>query len=336
MLNVYGDISPRTAGYASAQLLKRGQYIMVTERWMDQRPLPMRSSRTMVARRYKSLDRATQPLVEGTPPAGKKVTFEDVTATLEQYGDYVELTDVIQDTHEDPVLQEYTDILGEQAAETYEVVRFGVLKGGTNVFYSNTDGTPTRAEVNTKLTNGVLSQVERSLLKQKAKHFTRVVRPSANYATEPIGACFVVLCHTDCIADVRALTGFTPVEKYAQDVAYPGEVGKVGNFRFIATPLCEPWLASGVAVGATGMLAANATNIDVYPYIVMAQNCAAVVPLKGKNAVEMKVVNPGKPAYGNPLGQAGSVGWIGYHGAMIQNDAWLARIECGATAAPTN
>jgi N4-gp56 family major capsid protein len=80
---------------------------------------------------------AVTPLVEGVTPAGNSISNQDYSVTLSQYGDYVTITDVILDTHTDSVLQETTDILGEQAALTVETLRFNVLKAGTNVFYAN-------------------------------------------------------------------------------------------------------------------------------------------------------------------------------------------------------
>ena len=44
---MYGDISPRTAAYAAAQLLKRALPLMVTERWGQAKPLPSNASITL-------------------------------------------------------------------------------------------------------------------------------------------------------------------------------------------------------------------------------------------------------------------------------------------------
>ena len=85
-LNKYGDISPRTAGFAARKLLERGQYDMVIERFMQAKPLPKHKTKTMKFRRYEALPRADAPLAEGIPPAGRKMTKTDVEATLEQYG----------------------------------------------------------------------------------------------------------------------------------------------------------------------------------------------------------------------------------------------------------
>lgn len=131
---VYGDISPRTAAYASKELLERANPLLVLERFGQAKPLPEKSSKTIKFRRYNSLDPTPNPLTEGVTPSGKKMTATDVSASVVQYGDFIEISDVVQDTHEDPVLKEGMAVCGEQAANMLELVRFGILKAGTNVY----------------------------------------------------------------------------------------------------------------------------------------------------------------------------------------------------------
>jgi len=150
-----------------------------------------------------------------------------------------------------------------------------------------------------------------------------------------VGPAFWAMCHTDLEADIRSLTGFVPTEKYSQsENAIPFEVGKCESVRFVLSPLFEPWLAQGAAVGATGLIAANATNIDVYPIMIVAPDAYGIVPMKGKNAVDIKVINPGKPDKSDPLGQRGYVGAKTWHTAVILQDDFMVRIETGATNNP--
>ena len=114
MMTTYGSISGGTAGKAARKILDRGQFLMVVERFGQVDPQPRNSSKTRKFRRYESLLRAMAPLAEGIPPAGQKLTFSDIECTLEQFGDSVPLTDVIADTHEDPVLDQIMKICGEQ------------------------------------------------------------------------------------------------------------------------------------------------------------------------------------------------------------------------------
>ena len=90
--NTYGDISPRTAAYAVRELLKRGDPLLVLERFGQAKTLPQKSTQTMKFRRYEALEPATTPLTEGVTPSGKLLTKTDVTTVLRQYGDFVGLT----------------------------------------------------------------------------------------------------------------------------------------------------------------------------------------------------------------------------------------------------
>ena len=124
---VYGDISPRTAAYASKELLERANPLLVLERFGQAKPLPEKSSKTIKFRRYNSLDPTPNPLTEGVTPSGKKMTATDVSASVVQYGDFIEISDVVQDTHEDPVLKEGMAVCGEQAANILEHELFDLI-----------------------------------------------------------------------------------------------------------------------------------------------------------------------------------------------------------------
>ena len=336
MITKYGDISPRTAAFAVKRLLERGQYLMVTERFGQVDPQGKNKTKTRKWRRYESLARAGAPLAEGIAPAGQKLTFTDITATLEQYGDAVKLTDVIVDTHEDQVLQQAMDLAGEQAAETVETLRINFLKAGTNVYYAN--NVATRGTVNSPAVRGDFRKIYRAFKKNKAREISQIVKASAMISTEPVGAAYFVMGHTDCDADLRGVTGFIPVEQYSNSMAaMPGEIGKIENMRIILTPLFEPWLASG-ASGTTylsgGVEVAGAAACDVYPLIIVSRDAYAIVPLQGANAVTPMVLNPGTPDKSDPLGQIGYVSWKTYQTGAILNQLWCARLEVAATAVP--
>jgi len=332
-ISYYGDISPRTAAHTAAGLLIRALANMLTERFGQQKPLPQKSTRQQKFRRYLALTRVTAALAEGVTPDAESLTYEDVQCVLEQWGKLVKITDVIEDTHEDPILQESRDLVGEIMAESLEVVRIGVIKAGTQVYRAG--NVATRVLVASVFDRGLLRKSVRLLRANKAKYFTQIVKATPNVATEPVGPAFWAMCHTDLEADIRSLTGFVPTEKYSQsENAIPFEVGKCESVRFVLSPLFEPWLAQGAAVGATGLIAANATNIDVYPIMIVAPDAYGIVPMKGKNAVDIKVINPGKPDKSDPLGQRGYVGAKTWHTAVILQDDFMVRIETGATNNP--
>jgi N4-gp56 family major capsid protein len=324
---VYGDISPRTAAFAVKTMLVRGIPLLVLEKFGQVFVMPTKATKVAKFRRYNALAVATTPLVEGVTPTGKKQTVTDVTATLDQYGDFVEYSDVIEDTHEDPFLMSTSETLGEQAAQTIETVRWGILKGGTNVSYANGSA---RTSVNTPISLTLQRTATRTLLRQNAKQITRIVGSTASYRTEPVEASFIGLAHVDLENDIRAMPGFTSVKQYGNPgSAYPGEVGAVDNVRYILTTLFTAFADAGGAKGT--MISTTGTSADVYPVIFLAQDAYGIVPLKGKDSLSIMVVNP-KPTHGDPLGQRGTAGWKTMQTAVILNDAFLVRGEVAATA----
>lgn len=322
----YGDISPRTAAYAEKELLKRGLPYLVLEKFGQAKALPEASTKVIKFRRYNALPNTPTTLTEGVTPAGQTLAVTDVTATLAQYGDKVTITDVILDTHEDPTLNESVALLGEQAAQMIEKMRFGVLKAGTNVLYANGAA---RNAVNTAISITLQRRAVRALKRQNARFITSIVRSTPSYGTENVAPGFVALIHPDLEADVRGLTGFVPAEKYGTMTPWENELGKCEDVRYVSSTIFEPWADAGGAKGT--MLSTSGTSADVYPVLFLGRDAYGIVALKGMFALTPMVVNP-KPSDSDPLAQRGHVAWKAMQTCTILNDSWMIRGEVAATA----
>lgn len=331
-ITTYGDISPRTAAHAQKMMLERGVPILVLEKFGQGKPVPTRSSKVTKFRRYTALPNTPVALTEGVTPAGQTLTHEDVTAELEQFGDYVRWTDVVEDTHEDPVLQEASEVIGEQSAQMIEIMRYGKLKAGTSVFYAN--GTA-RNQVNTSISTGLQRKVTRFLKGQNARKVTKVVSSTPSYGTSTVAPSFIGLVHSDLESDIRNMPGFTPCEKYGSMTPYETEIGKVEDVRYVYSTIFDSWIDAGGAKGSgdSEMLSTGETSADVYPILFIAQDAYGIVPLKGKASVTPMIHNP-KVSDSDPLAQRGSVGWKSMQTAVILNDMWMCRVEVAATANP--
>ena len=327
MANVtYGDISPRTAAYAEKELLKRGLPYLVLEKFGQAKSLPSNSTKVEKFRRYNALSNTPTALTEGVTPAGQTLTVTDVTATLVQYGGLVQISDVILDTHEDNTLNESVVLLGEQAAQMIEKMRFGVIKAGTNVLYGNGSA---RVAVNTAITTAMQRKAVRALKRQNARPITTIVRSTPSFGTENVAPGFVGLCHPDLEGDIRLMTGFTPAEKYGSITPWENELGKVDDVRYVTSSIFEPWADAGGAKGT--MLSVTGTSADVYPVLYLGRDAYGLIALKGQYALTPMVVNP-KPSDSDPLAQRGSVSWKAYQTCVILNDLFMARLEVSATA----
>lgn len=323
----YGVISQRTAGYAVADMLDHAEPIIVLGKFGLTKPMPRNKADNMKFRRPVPFAAATTPLSEGVTPAAQQMQYEDVPVTMAQYGSWVKITDKVYDLAEDPVLRDATELCGEQAGETKEMLLYGVLKAGTNVAYAN--GTQ-RTDVNTAISLNLVQGATRMLNAQRAKKVTQMLASSPNYATKAIEGGFIAFCHTDCDRDIRALAGFTPVASYgSRQPLCPEELGSVETVRFITSPLLTPWADGGGAKGT--MKSTTGVNADVYPVIVIGKNSYGHVPLKGKEAIVPKVVNPDNADKTDPLGQWGFVSWKMWDASVILNQLWMIRLEVAVT-----
>ncbi len=323
----YGDISQRTAAYAAKEMLKHAEPILCLSKFGQVKTIPKNTAEGVKFRRPNVFTVSTTALTEGVTPTAQQLTYADVSATLGQYGAVVNITDKVADLAEDPVLSDASMLCGEQAAETVEMLTWGVIKAGTNVFYNNGSA---RTDVNTAITLAKQRAITRDLKSSRARKITQMVGASTNVSTEPVDAAFIAFGHTDCEADIRGLTGFTPVEQYGQMKALPYEVGKVEDVRYILSPLLTPFADGGGDKGT--MVSTSGTKADVYPIIFIAKEAYGLVSLKGSTAIKPTVINPDTVSKSDPLGQMGHVGWKTYYVAKILNDAWQARLECGVIA----
>lgn len=348
MNTTYGDISPRTAAYVVKDLLTRGMPYLVLEKFGQSKPLPKNSTKTIKFRRYflkhsdltaftpkdyfgtGNFDPVQKQLNEGVTPDATQLDKQDIEATLVQYGDRTVVTDVIMDTHEDPILTEATEVLGEQAAIILEKSRFNVIKAGTNVVYSN--GT-TRSAVNSVFSATVQRTAVRTLKRQLARAITSAVKSTPSYGTEAISPAFIGLCHPDLEYNIRKASGFIASEKYGTVAPFENEIGKIGDVRYIVSTIFEPWTAVGAcgATGGTNVIQNSSNQAHVYPILYLAKDAYGIVPLKGKESIVPMVVNP-KPSDSDPMAQRGHVAWKAMQTSLILNDSWMVRAEVAAQA----
>lgn len=334
-----GDISYRTAGYFSRELLKRAQPLLCLTRLGTPKTLPKNAGKTIKFRGYLHLDNQPKALIEGVTPEASKPEYRDVECMIGQYGDYVELTDVITDTHEDPLIAEFSDILGEQSAIMIERITKGVLMGGTNVLYSGETGgviATSRTGVNKPISLNLIRRAIRALKRQEARPLTNVITASPDFDTSPIAPSFIAVCHVDLEADLRELKGFVPVEHYSSYQPLEGEIGACEGLRFVMTTIMEPFLNAGAAPEAGDKIESEqGACADVYPILVFGKNAFGVVPFarasKGASPISPMVLNPNTPRGGDPLGQRGTIGWKAYHTAVILYDFYMLRIEVAAS-----
>lgn len=350
----YSTVASRNLIRAAQGMLEHAMPIIVLGDFGDQKEMPLNSTDTLVFRRTlpfgasgtgsgiggqqyvgtpgagTGLNPTSFALTEGTTPTANTISFQDVSVSLVNYGILFQFSSKTEHLYEDDVPAEMQKLVGETLGEVLEIVRYGVLKAGTNVIYSNG---ASRGVVNTAITLNKLRQAARVLESNRGKRVTQRLAPSVNYQTRAVQPAYIVFCHTDCESDVRNLTGFTKVEEYGSfKPIHEREIGAVEQFRFITSPLLLPFAGAGSAT-LNGMVSTGAgTNVDVYPYLVIGESAWGQVALKGMSAITPRLISSKTINHANPLGMFGYVGAQTWFAAVRLNDAWMIRIEAGVTA----
>jgi len=284
------------------------------------RDIPQNSgTSTIKFRRYGNLSAATTALTEGVTPTGSSMSVTDITATVAQYGDFVTYSDVVSYESKDAILTEFAEVLGDQAGDTLDQLARDVLAAGTTVTYV---GQSDRVSVSSTdlITATEVRKAVRTLKLAKARRITRMVAASTGIATEPVSQAYVGICSPNTTYDLQDETGWVPVEKYSSSMGImEGEVGKIGDVRFIETPNAKVFSGAG------------ASSIDVHATIILGAEAYGVSRISG--AALKNIVKPlGSGGSTDPLDQRGTTGWKGTFVAKILNDDFMVRLEHAVTA----
>ncbi len=117
--DTFSPLTPEQQTYYSAMLIKRTYPRLPF--WDDAQKVtvPARSGGFQTGaiqfRKFNALAVDTTPLLEGIPPAPKQLSVSVVSAQLQQYGDWIRMTDLLLDTSTDDIMMEAMDLLAENA-----------------------------------------------------------------------------------------------------------------------------------------------------------------------------------------------------------------------------
>lgn len=346
----YGTVGSRNLIRAAQGMLEHAQPITVLGDFGTQREMPQNSTDTLVFRRTLPFGASTTGtaiegtsryqgtpdiqasnfvLAEGVTPNANTISFQDVSVTLQQYGILFKYSNKVEQLYEDDIPGEMVKLTGETLAEVMEMVRYGTLKAGSTVLYTNGSS---RSAVNTPVSLNALRKAARTLESNRARRVTSRLAPGVNFGTRAVQPSYIVFNHTDAVSDIRNLPGFTRVEEYGSfKPIHDREIGACEDFRFISSPLLKSFAGAGSST-VNGMLSVGGSNVDVYPFIIIGEDAWGQVALKGMSAIKPVVLKASQTNHANPLGQFGYVGASTWFAAVRLNDAFMAKIEAAVTA----
>lgn len=295
------SVSPTIQTYYDKKLLDRMLANFVHFQFGQKRPIPRNGGKTIQFRKFASLTPATTALTEGVTPTGSNITITEITSTVAQYGNYVEVSDILDMVAIDPVLDEMADVLGEQAAETLDVLTRDILvTQGTNIQFPGTKIANADVAATDKLTVDEIRKTIRNLKNGKAK-------PLAD-------GYYLAIVHPDAVYDLQGDPAWVSASEYAgSSQIFSGEIGKLYGVRFVETPNAKVFAGAG------------ASGADVYSTIVLGKDAFGIVDIAGSSAIQNIIKAHGSAGTADPLNQRATTGWkamftakVLYQEAMVQ------------------
>lgn len=344
----YGSITPTQAAYSAKTLLERAIPFLILEQIGQMKPLPANNTKTINFRRHKLSAVANQigsngevltagsltafQLSEGTTPTELATTMENVDVTLAQYGAVVGVSDITEDTHIDDVLTEYMGILGENAGQVIEAMRWlGLVSGAGATFLAG--GVGAEGSIIAPFNAAELRAAVRSIRASHGRPITKVVKSDVRYGTQACEPSFVAVCHSDMEGTIRKQLGanFTPVADYGSSMTpLQGEFGNFENIRFLtSTLLGKRANAGGTVASAPNLHSDNATNVNLYDVLVFGADAWAGIALKGEFAVTPTMVRA-TPTDSDPLAQRSKAGYKTMQAVKVLQPAHIRKIVTGA------
>jgi N4-gp56 family major capsid protein len=251
------DLSYEMKTYYSDYLIDNAYPELVHDQFGQKRPIPKNGGKIIEFRKYSPLSKSTTPLTEGVTPSGQALNVTVVTATVAQYGGYVELSDMLLLTAIDNNLVEATKLLGHQAGETLDTITRNVINAGTNVQYNDAD-----VAARYLLVGGESS----------GNHYfgvnpvRRAVRNMKYNKAKKINGTYVGIIHPDTAYDMMGDDDWLAASEYAGSTQiFEGEIGKIHGVRFVETTEAkvfhaEDLVADGSANEARNLTVASYTN----------------------------------------------------------------------------
>ncbi|MES2137592.1 MAG: N4-gp56 family major capsid protein [Pseudomonadota bacterium] len=120
--------------------LEVAQRYLVLHGFADKKKMDKRAGLTWTATRWNRLPLPQAPVAEGVPPNPNSLTFTQVTGTALQWAGRIVFSDVAVVATQWDLLEESSERLGMQIAETKERNGFQLLSSGTQVNYVNSRG----------------------------------------------------------------------------------------------------------------------------------------------------------------------------------------------------
>lgn len=276
----------------------------------ERKTMPRNGGRILRMRRYNPLPTALVPLGNtGVTPPSVALTAVDIDATIQFYGQYIQLNEQVTLQNQDPALNQAAERLGVSLRQTEDELTRNML-AATAAAINAVGGV--NGDNPTEITRVDVDEVVRVLLNNNAYTILDNIEGEDRFGTAPVRDAYFALASTQLTGDLDAVAGFIHKNNYPSPMnALRSEWGSIGNLRFLVSSIGS----------VTPNASANGNN--VFNIFCVGMEAYACIEQDGYSA--QFIYRP--PIYDSPLALNASVGYKFAEVPRILNDAWVINLR---------
>jgi N4-gp56 family major capsid protein len=303
------QLSAENATFYQTAMLDRLMPELFFMKYGDKKNIPRRKGATTQWRRLNNLAVSTTALTEGVTPDGVDLSITPVTATVAEFGNWAKISEFLDMTGLDPVLTETSQLMGENAGQSMDIIVRDIITAGTNVYYAG--AVASRVLTSAKITAVDILKMRRTMKKNKVKE---IKLPDGSMG-------YLMFVSPDVALDIMSTQEWKDQNTYVNtDNRKNGELGKLYGVYFLE--------AVNVSIDATG----GASSAPIHLNLLIGTGAYGIPDIEGSSKPEIIVHSAGSAGTADPLNQFNTVAWKSAFTSVILQQLAILRYECAVTA----
>ncbi len=298
-------LSPEMKTYYDLRIIRKAGPNLVYAQFAGKTPLPKNKGKSVEFRGFKSLDTSVDnaKLTEGKTPDGQDLEAYTITVALGQYGRYIKLTDFVQLTAIDKLLNESVDQLAEQASVVLDKIIRDTILSNEEVGVSFAGGVDTEDELTVEAHKLSVADIR------------RIVNQLKRANAPKIDGMYPLICHPDNVLDLTSSEEYKEMHKYAAPKnLFNGYVGDIAGARI--------YESTNVKITKN-----KTTGNAIYWCSLIGKDSYDTVSLEG-GGLETIIKPVGSSGSADPLNQRGSAGWKANTATVVKIPDYLLTFGC--------
>jgi len=298
-------LTNENAEFYQRTLLERLQDNLFFMKYGKKTPIPKHAGATTSWRRLEMPAVTTTAITEGVTPTGIDLTINKVTATVQQFGTYTKLTDFIDLVGLDPLLTEVSQMFGDHAGMTMDIIVRDILKAGTNGQFANAKASHATLVAGDKITAAEIQKARATMVKNNVK---KIKLPNGSMG-------YLAFVHPDTVTQIMNLQEWKDQNTYVDTKnREEGIVGQMYGIYFLEATTAPTFVDGGVGVNLAGK-----------HILILGKEAFGVPDIAGSSKPEILVFSEGNTE--NPMALYSTVAWKSTFTAARLQELSILRLE---------